>query len=163
MCVETHPNSAKPSGKQCASQVPANDSPKCNSASQRLHLSPECVNAKLLGGRLTCDSKARPTSRGVNEAILTQLKPRNPHPDPCAHPQRCTWAVRDRSQHLELKLPTIPFSRTVHDSKMSTELKQHTAGDILNKTLIYSLILAPITRHYSSPDYRCASLLWEKH
>lgn len=166
MCVKTNPNSAKPSGEQFASQVPANDSPKCNSASQRLHLCWVCVNPKLLKWRLTCSNKRRPTFRRVNEAILTKAKPRNPHPYPSAHPTNSRWleaAASTRTWPL-LRLLTIPFSWIVEDSKISTEVKQLVTGDILKKkNLIYSLILVPITRDYPSLDYGCASLLWEKH
>lgn len=169
MCVETHPNSAKPFGKQfTVPQVPAKDSAKCNSASQRLHLCWACVNPKLSGWRLTCNSKGRPTFRSVNEATPTKLKPRNPDPNPCAHPTELQGSShRNSSQHLDLSTALTPDNSLLLDS--TGEQNIHWAEAAHNwryskeKKLIYSLILAPITRDYSSLDYRCASLLWEMH
>lgn len=71
---------------------------------------------------------------------MTKPKPRNPHPYLYAHPtelhvssQRQQPAAAASTWPL-LKRLTIPFC-TVQESKMSTELKQHITGDILNKKL----------------------------
>lgn len=168
MCVETHPNSVKPFGKQfTVSQAPAKNSSKCNSASQRLHLCWACVNPKLLRWRLTCNSKGRPTSRSANEATPTKLKPRNPDPNPCAHRTELQGSShRSTSQHLDLSTALTPDNSLLLDStgQQNAQWAEATHNWRYSKEkLIYSLILAPITRDCSSLNYCCASLLWEMH